>query len=41
MVKTLGRTGEQFSTRTVFGSHDGIIERLSEYIAVGLVKVVL
>lgn len=41
MVKALGRGGEQFLTRTVFGSPDDIISRLSEYIAVGLDKFVL
>lgn len=41
MVKTLGRGGEQFLTRTVFGSPDEIIARLSEYIDVGLDKFVL
>jgi alkanesulfonate monooxygenase SsuD/methylene tetrahydromethanopterin reductase-like flavin-dependent oxidoreductase (luciferase family) len=41
MLKALGRGGEQFLTRTVFGSPDDIIARLSEYIAAGLDKFVL
>jgi alkanesulfonate monooxygenase SsuD/methylene tetrahydromethanopterin reductase-like flavin-dependent oxidoreductase (luciferase family) len=41
MLNSMGRGGEEFLKRTVFGSPDDIIERLQEYIDVGLDKFVL
>ena len=41
VARTLGRGGEEFISRTVFGSPADIIERINEYIAVGLDKFVL
>jgi alkanesulfonate monooxygenase SsuD/methylene tetrahydromethanopterin reductase-like flavin-dependent oxidoreductase (luciferase family) len=41
VVRSLDRGGEEFFSRTVFGSPADIIERVDEYIAVGLDKFVL
>ena len=41
MLNSMGRGGDEFLQRTVFGSPDDIIERLQEYIDVGLDKFVL
>ena len=41
MLDSMGRGGDAFLQRTVFGSPDDIIERLQEYIDVGLDKFVL
>jgi alkanesulfonate monooxygenase SsuD/methylene tetrahydromethanopterin reductase-like flavin-dependent oxidoreductase (luciferase family) len=41
VVRSLDRGGQEFLDRTVFGSPADIIERLNEYIAVGLDKFVL
>jgi alkanesulfonate monooxygenase SsuD/methylene tetrahydromethanopterin reductase-like flavin-dependent oxidoreductase (luciferase family) len=40
-VRSLDRGGEEFFSRTVFGSPQDIIERVDQYIAVGLDKFVL
>ncbi|HVC45054.1 MAG TPA: LLM class flavin-dependent oxidoreductase [Candidatus Binataceae bacterium] len=41
MLDAMGRGGEAFLQRTVYGSPDDIIARLEEYVAVGLDKFVL
>ena len=41
MLDSMGRGGDAFLQRTVFGSPDDIIQRLQEYIDVGLDKFVL
>ena len=41
VVRSLDRGGEEFFSRTVFGSPQDIIERVDQYIAVGLDKFVL
>ncbi len=41
VVRSLDRGGEEFFSRTVFGSPADIIERVDQYIAVGLDKFVL
>jgi alkanesulfonate monooxygenase SsuD/methylene tetrahydromethanopterin reductase-like flavin-dependent oxidoreductase (luciferase family) len=41
MVAAMGRGGDAFVQRTVYGSPEDIIERLQEYVAVGLDKFVL
>jgi alkanesulfonate monooxygenase SsuD/methylene tetrahydromethanopterin reductase-like flavin-dependent oxidoreductase (luciferase family) len=41
MVAAMGRGGEAFIQRTIYGSPDDIIKRLQEYVAIGLDKFVL
>ena len=41
MVRSLDRGGEEFFSRTVFGTPQDIIERADQYIALGLDKFVL
>ena len=41
MISALGRGAEQFLERSVFGSPEDVIGRLSEYVALGLDKFVL
>ena len=41
VLRTFDRGGEEFFSRTVFGPAEDIIERVNQYIAVGLDKFVL
>jgi alkanesulfonate monooxygenase SsuD/methylene tetrahydromethanopterin reductase-like flavin-dependent oxidoreductase (luciferase family) len=41
VVRSLDRGGEEFFSRTVFGSPQDIIDRVDQYISVGLDKFVL
>jgi alkanesulfonate monooxygenase SsuD/methylene tetrahydromethanopterin reductase-like flavin-dependent oxidoreductase (luciferase family) len=41
LLTAMGRGGDAFLQRTIYGSPDDIMERLHEYIAAGLDKFVL